>query len=99
MRALRELRAKYAKSKVRIVGLNFDNSPKSAEAFLEESQRDGKDYSWVHLHETGGLDSDLAVELGILTLPATIVVDQNGKVVKAGVHWTELDSVIEQLLK
>ena len=80
----------------------FDNSPEIAQAYLEESQGGGKDFSWVHLYDSGerrGLDSDLAVGLGILTLPATIVVDQQGKVVKSGIHWTELDSVVEQLVK
>ncbi len=94
MRALRELRAKYATSKLRIVGLNFDNSTESGSRFLEQNS-----FPWVHLYEPGGLDGDLAVNLGILTLPATIVVDKNGKVVRSGVHWTELDGVIEELVK
>ena len=94
MRALRELRAKYATSKLRIVGMNFDNAPDTGNNFLEENK-----FPWVHLHEPGGLDSDLAVNLGILTLPATIIVDKDGKVFKSGVHWTELDGIIEGLVK
>ncbi|QDV27077.1 redoxin domain-containing protein [Aureliella helgolandensis] len=97
MRALKELQAKYAKTKLKIVGINFDNSEADfarRTTFLQEGK-----FPWVHLVDEGGLDSDLAVGYGILTLPLNIVVDSSGKVVKTGVHWTELDGVIEGLVK
>ncbi len=56
-------------------------------------------YPWVHLYDEGGLDSTLAVAYGVLTLPANFVVDKDGKVVTSSVHWTELDRVIEELIK
>lgn len=93
MRALKELQAKYAKQKVRIVGINFDNSSEKGQAFLKQNS-----FPWVHLFDEGGLDSELAVAYGILTLPVNVVVDGNGKVIKTGIHWTELDGVIEDLL-
>lgn len=94
MRALKELQNKYAKSKLRIVGINFDNSVDQGTQFLKENN-----YPWVHLYDAGGLDSTLAVSYGILTLPVNFVVDSDGRVVKTGVHWTELDGVIEELVK
>ena len=94
MRALKELRDKYAKHKLRIVGINFDSSPESGSRFLKENS-----FPWVHLFDQGGLDSDLAVSFGILTLPVNFVVDPSGKVVKTGVHWTELDGLIEDMVK
>lgn len=94
MRALKELQAKYAKTKLRIVGINFDNDPQPATAFLKQNP-----FPWVHLYDQGGLDSNLAVSYGILTLPLNVVVDGTGKVVKTGVHWTELDGVLEELVK
>ncbi len=94
MRALNELKSKYAKTKLQVVGLNFDNTPDVAKNFVRENR-----YDWIQLHDDGGLESNLAVSYGILTLPFNVVVDKSGKVVKTGVHWSELDGVIEGLVK
>ncbi len=94
MRALNELKSKYAKTKFHVVGINFDNEADIAKNFVRESR-----YDWIQLHDQGGLESNLAVSYGILTLPFNVVVDKTGKVIKTGVHWTELDSVIEELTK
>lgn len=94
MRALKELQAKYAKQKLRIVGINLDNQPATAQAFLKANP-----YPWIHLYDAGGLDGNLAVELGVLTLPVNVVVDSKGVVVKSGVHWSELDGVLQKLMR
>jgi thiol-disulfide isomerase/thioredoxin len=94
MRALKQLQNKYANDKLQIVGINFDNDSKQAVSFLRENS-----FPWVHLYDQGGLDSQLAISYGILTLPVNFVVDKTGKVVKTGVHWSELDGVIEELIK
>jgi phosphoribosylanthranilate isomerase len=94
MRALNELKSKYAKTKFQVVGINFDNDANTAKKFINENR-----YDWIQLHDQGGLESNLAVSYGILTLPFNVVVDKSGKVIKTGVHWTELDSVIEELVK
>jgi thiol-disulfide isomerase/thioredoxin len=94
MRALKELQAKYAKSKLQIVGINFDSEEQQGVSFLRKQS-----YPWVHLYEEGGLESDLAVENGFLSLPVNIVVDKDGRVVATGVHWTEFDKLIGDLVK
>lgn len=94
MRALKELQAKYAKSKLKIVGINFDSEPGSGINYLRQNS-----FPWVHLYEDGGLESDLAIENGFLSLPVNIVVDSKGKVVATGVHWTELDEVLADLVE
>ncbi len=94
MRGLKELQNKYSKTKFNIVGINFDNSEKLADDFLTANA-----FPWMHLHDEGGLDSPIAVTYGILTLPVNVIVDKNGKVVKTGVHWTEIDGIIESLVK
>jgi len=40
------------------------------------------------------LDSQIAVQLGILTLPVTIVVDSSGKVIKSNAHSTEIEKLL-----
>lgn len=94
MRALKELQAKYARHRLRIVGLNLDNDRAAAVEFTKQNP-----YPWINVHDPGGLESKLAVNLGILTLPINIVVDKDGKVVKSGVHWTDLDRVIQEIVK
>jgi thiol-disulfide isomerase/thioredoxin len=94
MRALKELQAKYAKHKLRVVGLNLDNDRKLADAFVKQNP-----LPWINVFDPGGLESNLAIGYGILTLPVNIVVDKNGNVVKSGAHWTELDRIIEELVK
>ncbi|MFK7737680.1 MAG: TlpA family protein disulfide reductase, partial [Pirellulaceae bacterium] len=73
---------------------NFDNEEQQGVSFLRKQS-----YPWVHLYEQGGLESDLAVENGFLSLPVNIVVDGDGKVVATGVHWPEFDKLIGDLVK
>ncbi len=94
MRALKELQAKYAKQKLRIVGLNLDNDRALAAQFVKQNP-----LPWINVYDPGGLESSLAVGYGILTLPVNIVVDKDGNVVKSGAHWTELDRLIEEMVK
>ncbi len=94
MRALKELQNKYSKQRLRIVGINLDHEPETAKAFLKSNG-----YTWMQLHEKGGLDGKLAVQLGVLTLPVNLVVDGSGKVLKSGVHWTELDGILQKIAK
>jgi hypothetical protein len=56
-------------------------------------------YPWIHLFDEGGLDSPTAIENGFLSLPVNVIVDGRGKVVATGVHWTELDRIIGDLVK
>lgn len=94
MRALKELQNKYAKEKLRIVGINVDSDPKTAIDFLKQNS-----YPWVHVYEAGGLDGKLAVGLGVFNLPVNVVVDSQSKVVKSGIHYSELDAIIEALVR
>lgn len=94
MRALKELQNKYAKEKLRIVGINVDSDPKTAIEFLKKNS-----YPWVHVYEAGGLDGKLAVGLGVFNLPVNVVVDSQSKVVKSGIHYSELDAIIESLIR
>ncbi len=95
MQGLSALQESYG-DKVNIIGLNFDASKDQGIAFLKQNAKAKQSFNWIHLHDDG-LDSELAVGLGILTLPVNIVVDENGKVVRTGAHWSELKGIIEGL--
>jgi hypothetical protein len=46
-----------------------------------------------------GLDSDLANQLGVLTLPTMYLIDSNGRVVRESLHISELDAELSKLLR
>ncbi len=45
------------------------------------------------------MDSRLANEMGILTLPTMILVDDKGKVVNRNIHITDLETELKSRLK
>jgi thiol-disulfide isomerase/thioredoxin len=93
METIKSLQAKYGKD-FYPVGINLDNDPKDAAGFLRS-----KNLAWPHLFEDGGLDSRLAKEMGILTLPTMILVGKDGKVINRSIHAGELDGELKKLLR
>lgn len=92
--ALRDILSRYARSGFAIIGVNLDNSRQAMQAFLAEHQ-----VPWPQLFEEGGLDSRPANEMGILTLPTMILVDQAGRVVNRNIHVAELEGELKKLLR
>ena len=93
METIKSLQAKYGKD-FYPVGINLDNDPKDAAGFLRS-----KNLAWPHLFEDGGLDSRLAKEMGILTLPTMILVGKDGKALNRSTHAGELDAELKKLLR
>ncbi|HVU89905.1 MAG TPA: redoxin family protein [Pirellulales bacterium] len=90
---LKEVQSKYAKDGLQIIGVSLDNKPEDLAEFLKEHK-----LPWPQIFEPGGLDSKLANELGILTLPTMILVGKDGKVVNRNVHITELEREVGNIL-
>ena len=82
---LKELYARYGKNGFALIGVSLDNNAGDLNEYLGKNR-----LPWPQLFETGGLDSRLANEMGILTLPTMILVDDKGKVVNRNIHITEL---------
>jgi len=93
MARLRELHSKYSDRGFTIVGINLDNQREKAAAMLKESP-----LPWPQIHESGGLESRLANEMGILSLPTMILVDKRGRVANRNVHVSELEVELKKLL-
>ena len=93
MAILRDLQIKYG-SRLALVGVNVDADPALATNVVQKNR-----YSWPHLYSKGGMESQLANQLGVVSVPMMIVVDAMGKVVKTGVHSAELGSVVAELVK
>jgi thiol-disulfide isomerase/thioredoxin len=93
MAQIRELQAKYPKE-LEIVSISLDSRKADLEAYLKKNP-----YPWHHIYEAGGLDSRLANELGVLTLPTMLLLDQQGKVANRNVNISDLDREIKSLLR
>ncbi len=94
MDLLKSLQAKYARNGFALLGVNLDSVKEDAEQFLKTNR-----LPWPQLHEPGGLDSRLANELGILSLPTMILLDERGKVVNRSIHSRELDDELAKLIR
>lgn len=91
---LKQVQTKFAKQGFTVLGVNLDSDRALATAYLQDNP-----LSWPHLYEPGGLDSRLATELGILTLPTMILVDKDGKVLNRNIHAAELDEELGKRLR
>lgn len=94
MAVLKDLLEKYNRSGFSVIGVNLDSSTEEMTAFLKENP-----LPWPQIYEEGGLESRPAVELGILTLPTMILVDQDGKVLNRSITTGELSSELRKLAK
>jgi hypothetical protein len=93
MATLKELIAKYGRS-FAVIGVNLDYNRKELEAYLAQAK-----LPWIQVFEEGGLDSAPANQLGILTVPTMILVDQQGKVVNRNIQASEIEADLKKLIK
>ena len=93
METLKGLVKKYPRSFC-VIGVSLDGSRKALTGFLTENP-----LPWPQVFEQGGLDSQPANRLGILTLPTMILVDKDGKVVNRNIQTTELAGALKKLMR
>ena len=91
---LKQLHGKYADRGFLPVGINVDTDIESMRDSLKN-----QNMRWPQLYEHGGLDSRLANELGILSLPTMLLFDQQGKLVNRNVHGSELETEVGKLIR
>ena len=90
---LLELYAKYGGRKFDIVGVSLDSSREEVAKYLKEQK-----VPWKQVFEPGGFDSRLANEMGVITVPLLILVDEKGQGVTANVMTAELETELKKLL-
>ena len=93
MSTLKQLMTKYGRS-FTVIGVSLDRSRKDLVGYLTKDQ-----LPWPQIFEEGGLDSDPANQLGILSLPTMILVDSRGKVVNRNIQAAELESELKKLIR
>ncbi|WP_442485121.1 redoxin family protein [Aeoliella sp. SH292] len=90
---LKKLHQQYASRGFDIIGVNLDSNVKQAEQYLAQNR-----LPWKHVYDEGGLDGRLANEMGVMTLPLMVLVDDKGQVANRNIHVTELDSELKRVL-
>jgi tetratricopeptide (TPR) repeat protein len=90
---LRDLVAKYGRS-LAIIGVSLDSNRKELDSFLATAK-----LPWTQVFEEGELDSAPANQLGILTVPTMILIDQQGKVVNRNIQAAEIEAEVKKLVK
>jgi hypothetical protein len=75
------------------VGVSLDQNKDELTAFLATES-----LNWPQVYDEGGMDSRLANDLGILTIPTLILIDQQGKVKNNNVAVADLDGELRELL-
>ena len=74
IKALRELRSRYGNRGFECVGINSGQRPKrGSRPSFGKTRSSGRKYT-----SRGGLDSRLAVDFGVFTLPTMLLIDQQG---------------------
>jgi thiol-disulfide isomerase/thioredoxin len=91
---IKELQAKYGKAGFAPIGVNLDSNPQEAAQFLRS-----KTLPWPQLYEEGGLESRLANDLGILTLPTMILIGRDGRVLNRNISAGELETELKKQLR
>ena len=91
---LKRLQAKY-KDELSIIGCNIDDDAEEVKKFLA-----GKGVTWPQLWDEGGLESSsLATQLGVTTLPLTVLIDMNGEVAENQISVADLDRDIQRAIR
>ena len=90
---IKDLLGKYGSS-LAVVGVSLDNDAKDLTAYLSQNR-----LVWPQIYEEGVLDSRPATEMGIVSLPTMILIDQDGKVANRNVHAAELEREIKKLIR
>ena len=91
---LQNFYSKKGGSDFEIVGICLDDDPTAAKQYVAENK-----LPWKQLYERGGLDGRLATEMGVITLPLMLLVDQKGNVAHQNIHVAELDTELAKLSK
>jgi thiol-disulfide isomerase/thioredoxin len=93
MPVLKELVGKYDSS-FTVVSVSLDEKLEELTNYLQAAR-----LPWAQVYEEGGLESRPANDLGIISLPTMILLDQTGKVVNRNVRVAELEPELKKLIR
>lgn len=92
---LQRLGATY-KSDLVIVGANLDESKDKVKQYLAKN----RSINWPQLYAPGGAEkSPLAMQLGVSTLPLTMLIDQRGKLIETNIPVDDLEREVQRVIR
>jgi thiol-disulfide isomerase/thioredoxin len=98
-RDMPEIAKIYEKNRAKgfeIIGVCLDNE--KDKALMDEFLK-ANNLAWTQIFEPGGMESRLATEFGIISLPTMILVDAEGKVINRNIRTAaDLDVQLEKVL-
>ncbi len=94
MAQIQQLYSRYSNRGFAVIGVNLDAQRSSATAYLKQNR-----FPWKHAYDEGGLEGQLASEMGVMTLPLMVLVDEKGRVVRKNLHVAELDAELKRLIR
>ena len=77
-----------------MIGISLDMNPSEWEKAIDKFG-----LPWLQLCDMKGWESDIAEELNIQAIPYTLLVDNTGKVLAAGLDSDELNALLQQLFE
>lgn len=89
-----ELYKQHKAAGFEIVGVNVDTGGAPIKEYIQQHK-----IPWPSIHEDGGLQSGIAAQYGVITLPTTFLVDKSGKVVTSAATVDDLKKQVPELLK
>ena len=94
LKTLHDLHSKYGRRGFALIGVNLDTNKPDLDGFLRQNR-----LPWPQIFEGGGLDSRLAVEMGIFNLPTMILIDPQGNVLSRNLHVSELEAELRKRIR
>ncbi|TWU27529.1 TlpA disulfide reductase family protein [Bythopirellula polymerisocia] len=89
---LKELVQKYAPNSLDVISICLDFNRDAVIEYLQANR-----LPWKQLYEEGGFDGRLANELGVVTVPLTIMVGPDGKVISNNIQTAEIETELKKL--
>jgi thiol-disulfide isomerase/thioredoxin len=89
-----DLYKKYGGANFEVVGVNLDYSKDDVVKYL----KDNTQLRWKQLYEPGGFESRLANEMGLITLPMLVLVNDKGEVVSSDLQMPEVEGELAKVL-
>lgn len=84
---------KYKSKGFEIIGISLDNNEGAWKKSIHQHEM-----NWIHVSDLKGWQSDAAKEYGVRSIPFTLLVDQNGKIVGENLRGAELEEKVRESL-
>jgi thiol-disulfide isomerase/thioredoxin len=90
---IQELYRQHKAAGFEVIGVNVDSPGAPIQEYIQQYK-----VAWPSIHEEGGLQSGVAQQFGVITLPTTFLVDKTGKVVSSAASVDDLKKQVPELL-